>query len=101
MKTDEHGNRHWYLISYDIRHPKRWRQAYTLLRGSGERIQYSLFRCHLTRTALENLRWELEKVLAREDDLLVVHLCPRCSGGVEARGKPDHWDEAPARFAVL
>ncbi|MBL8393150.1 MAG: CRISPR-associated endonuclease Cas2 [Candidatus Accumulibacter sp.] len=101
MKTEEHGNQHWYLVSYDIRHPKRWRQAYRLLRGTGERIQYSLFRCRLTRTALEALRWELEQILDREDDLLVVHLCPRCAGGVEARGKAEHWDEPSARFAVL
>lgn len=101
MKVEEHHNRHWYLISYDIRHPKRWRQAYKLLRGTGERIQYSLFRCHLTRSDLEALRWELEQILDPEDDLLVVHLCPRCAGGVEVRGRPEHWDEPPPRFAVL
>lgn len=101
MKVEEHGNRHWYLLSYDIRHPKRWRQAYKLLRGNGERIQYSLFRCHLTRTALEALRWELEQILNPEDDLLVIHLCSRCAGGVEVRGRTDRWDERPPPFAVV
>jgi hypothetical protein len=39
------GARHWYLVSYDIRDPKRWREAYRELQGRGERIQYSFFRC--------------------------------------------------------
>lgn len=101
MKAEEHSTRHWYLLSYDIRNPKRWRQAYKTLKGRGERIQYSLFRCHLNRTELESLRWELEVILAKEDDLLVVHLCPRCASGIEARGEDQNWGEPPQRFTIL
>ena len=35
--------KHWYLISYDIRDPKRWRRAYKLLQGYGESMQLSIF----------------------------------------------------------
>lgn len=101
MSTPDHSNRHWYLVSYDIRDAKRWRAAYKQLRGSGERVQYSLFRCHLTRTELEALRWELERILAEEDDLLVVHLCPHCAAGVEVRGDDGRWDEPGPRFRIL
>lgn len=101
MSAKEHSNRHWYLLSYDVRDAKRLRATYKILRGSGERVQYSLFRCHLTRTELEALRWELEKVLEDEDDLLVIHLCPHCAGGVEVRGQKDKWDEPPPRFRIL
>ena len=31
-------SQNWYLITYDIRCPKRWRKAYHLLQGYGERI---------------------------------------------------------------
>lgn len=37
-----------YIICYDIRNPKRWRKAYNLLQGYGERIQYSIFRSWLS-----------------------------------------------------
>ncbi len=101
MNQDEHSNRHWYLISYDIRDSKRWRLAYKTLKGRGESIQYSLFRCHLTRAEIESLRWDLERILDKEDDLLVVHLCPRCAGNVEVRGEMERWNEPPPRFTIL
>lgn len=97
----EHVRRHWYLVSYDIRDHKRWRAAYQLLRGYGDRVQYSLFRCNLSRTELESLRWELERILASEDDLMVVHLCPRCAGRVEIRNSAEAWDKPPPRFEIL
>ena len=49
--------KHWYLICYDIRCPKRWRKAYKLLEGYGSRVQYSLFRCWLSQREREKLRW--------------------------------------------
>ena len=101
MSTPEHSTRHWYIVSYDIRDEKRWRAAYRRLRGSGERAQYSLFRCHLTRTELEALRYDLETILDASDDLMVIHLCPRCAAGIEVRGERERWDEPAPRFRIL
>lgn len=97
----EHADRHWYLVSYDIRSQQRWRQAYKRLCGTGEWVQYSLFRCYLNRTELEQLRWELEKILATEDDLLIIHLCPSCAARVQVRGRKTGWDEERPRFEIL
>ena len=97
----ETADRHWYLISYDIRDPKRWRQIYKMMRGSGEWLQYSLFRCHLNKTELEALRWELEKILAQEDDLLIIHLCAGCAARVQTHGKPSDWSQNRPRFEVF
>ena len=66
------SERHWYIFSYDIRDPKRWRQVYKIVNGYGERVQYSLFRCRLTSAQMERARHALEKVMAKEDDLLVI-----------------------------
>jgi CRISPR-associated protein Cas2 len=88
------------LVSYDIRDQARWRQVYKLMRGSGERIQYSLFRCHLNKTEVERLRWELEKVLAEEDDFLIIHLCHRCAARVVVRRENSDWMEPRPRFEV-
>jgi CRISPR-associated protein Cas2 len=85
------SDRHWYLVSYDIRDQKRWRRAYRQFLGRGERIQYSLFRCRLNRTEMEALRWELETLLEEEDDLMFVHLCPSCAGRIQERGEAKEW----------
>jgi CRISPR-associated protein Cas2 len=95
------GDKRWYLVSYDIRDSKRWRNAYKQLQGRGERIHYSLFRCRLNRTEMERLRWELEELLEDEDDLMFVHLCPKCSGRVHERGPGKDWNPPSDRFEVL
>jgi CRISPR-associated protein Cas2 len=94
------SEKRWYLVSYDIRHPKRWRQAYKKLRGRGEWLQYSLFRCRMTEGEKESLRWELETLLTAEDDLMFVHLCPGCAGRIDHRGNEKDWTP-PERFEII
>jgi CRISPR-associated protein Cas2 len=90
----------WYLVSYDIRDPKRWRKGYKVLRGFGTRLQYSVFRCQLSVRQLEQLRWELEKVLDVEDSLLFVPLCAGCVARMVTRNRKDAWevDDTPAKI---
>ncbi|EMN95623.1 CRISPR-associated endoribonuclease Cas2-like protein, partial [Leptospira interrogans serovar Medanensis str. UT053] len=38
--------KHWRLVSYDIREPKRLRRVAKIMEGFGERIQYSVFRIY-------------------------------------------------------
>lgn len=84
-------SKNWYLVAYDIRDPKRWRKAYKLLQGYGESLQYSIFRCSLTQRDREKLRWELEKILATEDSLLIAGLCDRCVERVIKCNRPEAW----------
>ena len=93
--------RNWHLICYDIRDPKRWRRCFKLLKGYGTSLQYSIFRCRLTKRELERLRWELETELAGEDSLLIVGLCSGCSGRIVARNTKEEWVEEQPRFHVL
>lgn len=90
----------YYLVCYDIRDPKRWRRAYKLLQGYGERIQYSIFRCPLTLRERERLRWELEKILAQEDSLLMVGLCNRCVERVIACNRAESWPSQEPSFQI-
>jgi len=95
------SEKHWYLVSYDIRNDRRWRQAYKQLQGRGERVHYSLFRCRLGKTEMEALRWELEKILADEDDLMFIPLCPRCAGQIQERGTGNDWSPPTSRHEIL
>lgn len=91
----------WYLVAYDIRSPKRWRQAYKLLQGYGESIQLSIFRCWLSQREREKLRWELEEILTSEDRLLFAGLCHRCVERVRLCNHPAAWTETEASYRVV
>ena len=78
-------NKRWYLISYDVRDPKRLRKTARHLEGYGARLQYSLFRCRLSKREVERLRWELGRILAKEDSLLIIGLCHHCASKVNER----------------
>jgi CRISPR-associated protein Cas2 len=89
------------MICYDIRDPKRWRKAYKLLKGYGDTIQYSIFRCRLSQRDREKLRWELEQILDTEDKILFAGLCHRCVDRVNKCNRSNAWGEELASFKVL
>jgi CRISPR-associated protein Cas2 len=92
----------WYLVSYDLRDPGRWRKVFKLLKGYGTSLQYSIFRCRLTHRQLERLRWELERELDPEDSLIIAGLCANCFSRVTARNPRTEWslEEEPG-FLIL
>jgi CRISPR-associated protein Cas2 len=91
----------WRLVCYDIRNPKRLYRVARILQGYGERVQYSIFRCHLTDRTEEQMRWKLAKVMADEDDLLVVGLCDACVERMGRRREASGWPEEPPTHRVL
>ena len=91
----------WRLVAYDVRDPKRYRKVFKILRGAGHSVQYSLFRCRLDAREVEQLRWQLAEVMASEDRLLVIDLCPTCAGNAVSRNHVPGWVEEPAAFVIL
>ena len=83
--------RQLHLVSYDIRSPARWRRVYRIVRGYGDRIQFSVFRVRATALQMAKLRWELSRVLAPEDALLTVRLCSTCADQIGARNDEHNW----------
>lgn len=91
-----------YIVAYDIGDERRWREVYRLMRGFGDRIQYSVFRCDLT--ALEKAQFvdALIPIVNRdEDQVLFIDIgSPESRGSqcIDAIGKPYH---APRRGAII
>jgi len=67
-----------YLVCYDICGPtsdKRLRKVYKTMRGFGEPLQYSVFRCVLTELQLATLEGLLVDVIDhRKDQIMIVPL---------------------------
>ena len=99
MKTS--SSKKWYMICYDVRDSKRLYRVAKCLEGYGERIQYSIFRCRLTKRQLSRMKWELTKLMEKEDALLVVGLCNRCAERVKSKGGESIWTTEIKTFDIV
>jgi CRISPR-associated protein Cas2 len=71
-----------YIVTYDVSCPRRLRLTFRLMRGYGEHLQLSVFRCELNERELIELRAKLAEVIHHgEDQVLFVDVGP-----VEGRG---------------
>ncbi|MDH6073032.1 CRISPR-associated endonuclease Cas2 [Chrysosporum ovalisporum CS-1034] len=57
-----------YVIAYDIPCDKRRKKVADLLTGYGQRVQYSVFECHLGGEKYDDLRRRLRRELNLEED---------------------------------
>lgn len=83
--------RHVHLIAYDIACPKRYRKIYKAMKGHGDPLQYSVFRCELTDMELECLKMTLWPILnLSKDRVMIVDLGP-----IDGRGDEciEFWGE--------
>ena len=66
-----------YFVTYDVSSPRRLRRVYETLRGYGEHVQLSVFRCDLSPVRLVELRMALSAIIHHEQDqVLLVRLGP-------------------------
>ena len=66
-----------YLITYDITDPKRLQRVAKKMKGYGDRIQYSVFKCNLNQVNLQYLMIRLEEIIdPAEDKIMIVELGP-------------------------
>ncbi len=94
--------RQTYLVTYDISDPRRLRQVFQTMRGYGDHLQLSVFRCDLSLRERIELRAKLREVMHMEEDqVLFVDLGPsdgRAMTSIESLGRAyTH----PERLAVV
>lgn len=69
--------RRLYIVAYDISHPKRLRRVFRTLKGYGQHLQFSVFRCDLTSSQRLQLAAKLgETIEHSEDQVMFVDLGP-------------------------
>jgi CRISPR-associated protein Cas2 len=94
--------RQTYIVSYDVCHPKRLRKVFKIMRGYGDHLQLSVFRCELNHRELVELRARLgQEIHHDEDQVMFVDVGPAEGRGrtsIGAIGKPYMH---PERHAVV
>ncbi len=66
-----------FLLTYDIRQPRRLRRVHEIAVDYGERLQYSVYICDLTRQEMVALRARLRRELnLLEDSVSIFDLGP-------------------------
>ncbi|MDA8087857.1 MAG: CRISPR-associated endonuclease Cas2 [Nitrospiraceae bacterium] len=67
--------RRCYLVCYDIRHPKRLRRVFKIMKGYGEHWQFSVFFCILKDIDRVRLQSELEEEMnLKEDQVMIIDM---------------------------
>lgn len=59
-----------YVIAYDIPDDRRRKKMADLLEGYGQRVQYSVFECTLSKSKFNELQKRLRKIYQSEKDSL-------------------------------
>ena len=81
-----------YIVTYDVCDPGRLRRVFKTMRGFGQHLQLSVFRCELDAKQLVELKTKLRDIIhATEDQVLLIDIGPadgRAGTAVEALGKP-------------
>ena len=80
------------LVCYDICDARRLRLVFKTMRGWGEHLQYSVFRCELSPRQRAELIAEVDEIIDHnQDQVLLVDLGPsdgRANGCFLALGRP-------------
>ena len=67
--------RNAYIVSYDICDQKRWRKVYRIMQGFGDHIQYSVFRCELSKADRIRMIAKLDPLIHHiEDQILIMDI---------------------------
>jgi CRISPR-associated protein Cas2 len=84
--------RQTYIVSYDVSDDKRLRKVFKTLRGWGDHLQYSVFRCELNARELVELRDTLSGIIHhKQDQVMFVDVGPaegRGANAFSAIGRP-------------
>lgn len=94
--------RQTFIVSYDVSNPKRLRKVFRILRGYGDHLQLSVFRCELNAREHVELRTKLAEAIHRsEDQVLFVDVGPATGRGATSITAIGRAYTQPERHAVV
>jgi CRISPR-associated protein Cas2 len=93
----EKGLLMYLVVSYDIHDDKRRHRIHKVLKNFGERIQFSVFECDLTKEQLLRMQHALKRIIKEEDQdsVYFYHLCDGCQRKIDRIGGISPQDGGP------
>lgn len=61
-----------YIVTYDVCNDRRWRKVFRIMRGYGDHLQYSVFRCELSDRERIGLMEKLTRVIKHDEDQVLL-----------------------------
>jgi CRISPR-associated protein Cas2 len=75
------------VVAYDIPDDRRRLKIAKVLLGYGERVQYSVFECRVTKVEYLRMKEKLDELIEPEEDAVSFYfLCEGCRGKIERIG---------------
>jgi len=94
--------RNVYVVCYDISNDRRLRRVYKVMRGFGEHIQFSVFRCELSaRERIEMIAALTLVINHDEDQVLLVDVGPADGRGATVFQALGRAYLSPQRHAIV
>ena len=94
--------RQTFIVSYDVCDAKRLRKVFKTLRGYGDHLQLSVFRCELDKRDLVELRAKLANAIhAADDQVLFVDVGPAEGRGATSISALGRTYTHPERHALV
>ena len=94
-----------YVVSYDVCDPKRLRAVFKIMKGYGEHLQLSVFRCELDARDLVELTGKLHEAINHEEDqVLFIDMGPadgRGRASITSLGLPYLGTERQPRHRLI
>ena len=77
-----------YVISYDIEKDKTRNKIAKTLENYGQRVQYSVFECHIKSKQLDELYSKLAKLMTDEEEgnIRIYTICANCEAKIATIG---------------
>lgn len=75
------------VIAYDIADDRRRNRICDILSGCGQRVNYSVFECFLSKREVERLKGAIGKEMKKGEDIVLYYcLCRDCIEKIERKG---------------
>lgn len=89
-------------VSYDIIDDKQRTRLAKKLLNFGQRVQYSVFECDLTKKQIAEMKKQILPLLDKaKDSLRIYRICDTCRKQIESFGIRKSWDDMADEQAIV
>ena len=89
-------------VSYDIVDNKQRTRLAKKLLNYGQRVQYSVFECNLTKKQIAEMKKQLLPLIdLKKDSLRIYRICDSCRKQVESFGIKKSWEDIADEQAIV